>query len=386
MQGFKTAPVLVFFTLLFFVCACIPVPNLQKSAVEISAASITESALPIPTLDQAGNQELLTSLYERVNPGVVAIRVLTVDQDSFQGSGFVYDLKGTIVTNYHVVENAQTIEVDFVDGYRAEGKMVGKDLDSDIAVIHVDVPPEVLKPLLLGNSNVLKVGQTVVAIGNPFGLSGTMTTGIVSALGRTLESMHQSPEGGYYSSADLVQTDAAINPGNSGGPLLNLQGEVIGINRAIQISPTNQIGTPLNSGIGFAVPVNIVKKVVPALLEKGAFNYPYLGITSREELSMQQLIELGVPTNTIGAYVMEVTSGSPADLAGLKGANRRTTIQGLPAGGDWIIAINGHRLTNYSSLLSTLVVQYNTGDTITLTILRDGKEMHLSLTLGERPD
>ena len=386
MQGFKTAPVLVFFTLLFFVCACIPVPNLQKSAVEISAASITESALPIPTFDQAGNQELLTSLYERVNPGVVAIRVLTVDQDSFQGSGFVYDLKGTIVTNYHVVENAQTIEVDFVDGYRAEGKMVGKDLDSDIAVIHVDVPPEVLKPLLLGNSNVLKVGQTVVAIGNPFGLSGTMTTGIVSALGRTLESMHQSPEGGYYSSADLVQTDAAINPGNSGGPLLNLQGEVIGINRAIQISPTNQIGTPLNSGIGFAVPVNIVKKVVPALLEKGAFNYPYLGITSREELSMQQLIELGVPTNTVGAYVMEVTSGSPADLAGLKGANRRTTIQGLPAGGDWIIAINGHRLTNYSSLLSTLVVQYNTGDTITLTILRDGKEMHLSLTLGERPD
>jgi len=213
-----------------------------------------------------------------------------------------------------------------------------------------------------------------------------MTTGIVSALGRTLESMHQSPDGGYFSSADLVQTDAAINPGNSGGPLLNLQGEVIGINRAIQTTATNQLGTPLNSGIGFAVPVDIVKKVVPALIEKGFFDYPYLGITSREELSMQNLIELGVPTNTVGAYVIEVTSGSPADRAGLKGAIRRTTIQGLPSGGDWIIAVNGHRLTDYSSLLSNLVVNYNTGDTIILTILRAGQEMQLSLTLGKRPD
>ena len=386
MQGFKTSPVVAFFTLLVFACACVPIPNIQKTTAELLAAPFTESVLPMPASDQAANQEILTSLYERVNPGVVAIRVQTVDQDSFQGSGFVYDLKGTIVTNYHVVESAQAIEVDFADGYRAEGKLVGKDLDSDIAVIHVDVSPGVLKPLLLGNSNGLKVGQTVVAIGNPFGLSGTMTTGIVSALGRTLESLHQSPDGGYFSSADLVQTDAAINPGNSGGPLLNLQGEVIGINRAIQTTATNQLGTPLNSGIGFAVPVDIIKKVVPAILEKGFFDYPYLGISSQEELSMQNLIELGVPTNTVGAYVIEVTSGSPADKAGLKGANRQTTIQGLPAGGDWIIAINGHRLTDYSSLLSALVVQYNTGDTITLTILRDGKEMQLSLTLGERPD
>ena len=386
MQGFKTSPVVAILILLIFVCACIPIPYIQKTTANLFPAPVTESALPMPTLDQAANQELLTSLYERVNPGVVAIRVQTIDQDSFQGSGFVYDQKGTIVTNYHVVENAQAIEVDFSNGYRAEGKLVGKDLDSDIAVIHVDVPLAILKPLLLGNSNLLKVGQTVVAIGNPFGLSGTMTTGIVSALGRTLESMHQSPDGGYFSSADLVQTDAAINPGNSGGPLLNLQGEVIGINRAIQTTATNQLGTPLNSGIGFAVPVNIVKKVVPALIEKGFFDYPYLGITSREELSMQNLIELGVPTNTVGAYVIEVTSGSPADRAGLKGAIRRTTIQGLPSGGDWIIAVNGHRLTDYSSLLSNLVVNYNVGDTITLTILRGGKEMQLSLTLGKRPD
>jgi len=161
---------------------------------------------------------------------------------------------------------------------------------------------------------------------------------------------------------------------------------VIGINRAIQTTATNQLGTPLNSGIGFAVPVDIVKKVVPALIEKGFFDYPYLGITSREELSMQNLIELGVPTNTVGAYVIEVTSGSPADRAGLKGAIRLTTIQGLPAGGDWIIAIDGHRLTDYSNLISNLVVHYNVGDTINLTILRAGQEMQLPLTLGKRPD
>jgi S1-C subfamily serine protease len=386
MQGFRGLPVLGLFSLLVHICACIPIPNLQIPTANSSPVPMTESALPVLSQEQAGYQELLTGLYERVNPGVVAIRIQTINKDSFQGSGFVYDLNGTIATNFHVVENAQTIEVDFADGYRAEGKLIGKDSDSDIAVIHVEVPTDVLKPLLLGNSNSLKVGQTVVAIGNPFGLSGTMTTGIVSALGRTLESMHQSPDGGYFSSADLIQTDAAINPGNSGGPLLNLQGEVIGINRAIQTSTTNQLGTPLNSGIGFAISVDIIKKVVPALIEKGFFKYPYLGITSREELSMQNLIELGVPTNTVGAYVMDVTPGSPADEAGLKGANRQTDTQGLPAGGDWIIAINGHRLTSYSTLLSAMVVQYNTGDTIILTILRDGKEIQLLLTLGERPD
>jgi S1-C subfamily serine protease len=385
-QGFKITPVVAIIILLVFVCACIPIPNIQETTANLLSAPVTQPALPMPTLDQAGDQALLTSLYEHVNPGVVAIRVLTVDQDSFQGSGFVYDQKGTIVTNYHVVENAQTIEVDFADGYRAEGKLIGKDLDSDIAVIQIEVPPAELKPLLLGNSSEVKVGQTVVAIGNPFGLSGTMTTGIVSALGRTLESLHQSPDGGFFSSADLVQTDAAINPGNSGGPLLNLRGEVIGINRAIQTTATNQLNTPLNSGVGFAVPVDIVKKAVPALIEKGFFEYPYLGIASREKLSMQNLIALGVPTNTVGAYVLEVTSGGPADKAGLKGANPQTSIRGLPTGGDWIIAINGHRLTDYSSLISNLVVQYNVGDTITLTILRDGQETQLPLTLGKRPD
>jgi S1-C subfamily serine protease len=384
-RGFKILPAAIILILSFYVNACIPFLNLQKLNTATSTAQVTESVIQIPALNNSGGQESLTSLYERVNPGVVAIRVQTVSQDNYQGSGFVYDQKGNIVSNYHVVENAQTIEVVFADGYRAEGKLIGSDLDSDIAVIHVEVPPEVLKPLLIGISSEVKVGQTVVAIGNPFGLSGTMTTGIVSALGRTLESLHQSPDGGYYSSADLIQTDASINPGNSGGPLLNLSGEVIGINRAIQTSSTNQFNSPLNSGVGFAVPVSIVKKVVPALIEKGFYDYPYLGIGSREELTLQDLIALGVPTNTIGAYVLNVAAGGPADKTGLKGGNRETTSLGLLAGGDWIIAIDGFRIIDYSSLISNLIVQHNTGDTVTLTILRGGQEMQLALMLDKRP-
>jgi len=384
-QRYKTSSVVVFLFLLVLICACVPIPNLQNTTANLFSVPVTQPPIPMPTLDQATNEELFTSLYERINPGVVDVRVQTTDQENEQGSGFVYDQKGNIVTNYHVIENAQSIEVDFADGLRAEGKLIGKDLDSDIAVIHVDVPSEVLKPLHLGNSNAVKVGQAVVAIGNPFGLSGTMTMGIVSARGRVLESLHQSPDGGYFSSADLIQTDAAINPGNSGGPLLNLHGEVIGINRAIRTTATNQLGTPINSGIGFAIPVDIVKKVIPALIEKGYFDYPYLGISSRDNLFIQDLKVLEVPANTVGVYVLEVTSGGPADKAGLKGANRRTTNQSLPAGGDWIIAINGQRLNTYSNLLSSLVIQYNAGDTITLTILRNGQEMQLPLTLGKRP-
>jgi S1-C subfamily serine protease len=385
-RGNKTIPTALILILPLLVSACFPILNLQKPITETSTAQLTQTGLLIPNPNKASDQELLTSLYERVNPGVVAIRVQTVSQDNYQGSGFVYDQIGNIISNYHVVENAQTIEVDFADGFRAEGKLIGSDLDSDIAVIRVVVPPEQLKPLLLGKSSEVKVGQTVVAIGNPFGLSGTMTTGIVSALGRTLESLHQSPDGGYFSSADLIQTDASINPGNSGGPLLNLSGEVIGINRAIQTSSTNQLNSPLNSGVGFAVPVSILKKVVPVLIEKGFYNYPYMGIGSREELTLQDLIALGVPTNTVGAYVLDVTSGGPADQAGLKGGNRETTIQGLLAGGDWIIAIDGLRIIGYSSLISNLAVQHTAGDTITLTVLRGGQEIQLALTLEKRPN
>jgi S1-C subfamily serine protease len=385
-RGNKTLPAGIILILPFFVSACFPILNPPTPITATSTSQVTVTSIQIPSLNKTGDQDLLTSLYERVNPGVVAIRVQTVSQDSYQGSGFVFDQKGNIVSNYHLVENAQSIEVDFADGYRAEAKLIGSDLDSDIAVIHVEVPPQELKPLLLGIASEVKVGQTVVAIGNPFGLSGTMTTGIVSALGRTLESLHPSPDGGYYSSADLIQTDASINPGNSGGPLLNLKGEVIGINRAIQTSATNQLNTPLNSGVGFAIPVSIVKKVVPALIEKGFYDYPDLGIGSREELTLQDLVALGVPTNTVGVYVLDVTFGGPADKAGLKGGSRETASQGLLAGGDWIVAIDGLRIMDYSSLISNLAILHNTGETITLTILRGGHEIQLALTLEKRPN
>ena len=198
------------------------------------------------------------ALYESVSPGTVAIIT-----DQGQGSGFVYDGQGNIVTNYHVIEGATTVEVRFTSGYMAYGTIVGTDLDSDLAIVKVDAPAGELHPLPLGDSTSLKVGQTVVAIGNPFGLNSTMTVGIVSALGRTLDSAHETSDGNFFTAGDIIQTDAAINPGNSGGPLFNINGEVIGINRAIRTNSTTATGQPVNSGIGFAISVNMVKRVAP---------------------------------------------------------------------------------------------------------------------------
>lgn len=209
-------------------------------------------------------QDNLVQLYESVSPGVVSIQVYS-DLGSGLGSGFVIDQEGHIVTNYHVVEVAREVEVHFPSGLKVYGEVIGVDLDSDLAVIKVDVDPDDLHPLPLGDSDQLRVGQTVVAIGNPFGLSGTMTVGIVSARGRTLESIRQTEGGAFFTAGDLIQTDASINPGNSGGPLLNLNGEVIGINRALRTSGNGIFSTSSNTGIGFAVSSNIVKRVVPTL-------------------------------------------------------------------------------------------------------------------------
>ena len=237
-------------------------------------------ALPQRAVDLEYQDTLLTSLYEQVNPGIVAIQVLSQGGGSL-GSGFVFDKQGHIVTNYHVVEGAQDLEVDFPSGLKVRGEVIGKDTDSDIAVIKVKAPEAALFPLELGDSEQIKVGQSVIAIGNPFGLTGTMTIGIVSARGRTFDSIRQAPDGANFSAGGLIQTDAAINPGNSGGPLLDLKGRVIGINRAIRTTNTTQEGEPSNSGVGFAVPINIVKRVVPVLIEKGSYDYPYLGVSSQ---------------------------------------------------------------------------------------------------------
>jgi len=336
---------------------------------------------------QADQQDRLVAIYDQVSPGVVAVQTSQADGTMFGfGSGWVYNTEGYVITNYHVVDGADKYEVDFPSGDKVFGTLVGTDLDSDLAVLQVNVPASVLHPLTLGDSDQLKVGQTVVAIGNPFWLNGTMTTGIVSALGRTIQSNRQVPGSSsqYFSAADIIQTDAALNPGNSGGPLLNLNGEVIGVNRAIVTTSTNSTGDPTNSGIGFAISINIIKRVVPYLIRDGKYDYPYLGITSQDNLPLQYLQELGLKQYT-GVYIITVTPGSPADKAGLRSGTQTTSISGLYAGGDLIVAVDGQTMLDYNTMLKYLFDNKSPGDTILLTVLRDDQHVDLTLTLGKRP-
>jgi len=364
--------------------------GLPKAAPTITPIAQLPQITPLPTMAPVNPNvqtldETLVSLYERVNPGVVAIRVLT-QQGGGLGSGFVFDAAGYVVTNYHVVENETDLEVDFSSGFKTRGEVIGIDIDSDLAIVKVSAPAEELHPLPLGDSALIKVGQTVVAIGNPFGLNGTMTTGVISALGRTLESMRAAPGGGQFTAGDIIQTDTAINPGNSGGPLLNLKGEVIGVNRAIRtFNFTNdEMPEPLNSGVGFAIAINIVKRVAPALIAEGHYDYPYLGITSLDDISLLEQEALDLPRST-GAYVTGVTSDGPADKAGLRGGSASTDFAGLYAGGDLIIAIDGQPVRQFGDLLSYLINYKSPGDLVALTVLREGREIRVELTLGKRP-
>ena len=266
---------------LILAIACSSSFNISDITTEVKPTEVTvekdEAIREVMVADITDTGDLLVSVYDKVSPGVVAIQTLSSDGGGL-GSGFVYDKQGHIITNYHVIEDAVDFEIDFPSGEKVHGEVIGSDLDSDIAVIKVDVPSDVLVPLTLGSSDSLRVGQPVVAIGNPYGYKSTMTLGIVSAKGRTLESIRESPSGGLFSAGALIQTDASINPGNSGGPLLNLSGDVIGINRAIKTNIASQLGELENSGIGFAVTVDIVKRVVPELIANGKYDYPYLGI------------------------------------------------------------------------------------------------------------
>jgi S1-C subfamily serine protease len=347
-------------------------PSVDEAVTPLPSSGDISTSQPI-TLDHEPREDILVAVYERINPGVVSILVRTRSGRS-EGSGFVFDKEGHIVTNYHVVEGGDHLEVGFPSGLRAWGEVIGIDIDSDLAVIKVDVNPEALHPIPLGDSSQVSIGQTVMAIGNPFSLSGTMTVGIISGQGRTLESLRTSPEGGTFTAGDLIQTDAAINPGNSGGPLVNLDGEVIGVNRAIRTFNFTEQADPLNSGIGFAIPANIVNRVVPALITEGRYDYPYLGIsTTRDEITLLDQEELGLSQYT-GAFVTSVVPGSPADQAGLRG------------GQDLIIAVDGIPVHEFGELLSYLFNYKSPGDTITFTILRGEQELEIDLILGERPD
>jgi 2-alkenal reductase len=327
---------------------------------------------------------LLVNLYERVNPSVVYIEVLAEQGELIEalgsGSGFVIDTEGHIVTNNHVIELADVVNVTFSDGTFVEGEVLGADPYSDLAVVQVDLPPDRLAPLELGNSDTLRVGQRVIAIGNPFGLEGTMTLGIISALGRTLPAQ-VTQEAGLFSNPEIIQTDAAINPGNSGGPLLNTRGQVVGVDVAIRST------TGVNSGVGFAVPVDTVKRIVPDLIAEGAYAYPYLGIVSNNRFTLAELAEpLDLPV-TRGVLISEVTAGHAAAEAGLRGGDREVEVQGISvrAGGDIIVAIDGYRLRDFDDLIAYLVRETEVGQEVVLTIIRDGETMELPVTLGERP-
>lgn len=352
----------------------------EPEAAASSEPSTTTYVIP----DEVLRQDALVGLYQNVSPGVVSIQVVS-DAGSSLGSGFVVDKAGHIVTNYHVVEGATRVEVNFQSGIKVYGEVVGVDLDSDLAVIQVDVDPEDLVPLTIGDSSQVKVGQTVVAIGNPYGLSGTMTVGIVSARGRTLESIRQTSEGNYFTAGDLIQTDATINPGNSGGPLLNLNGEVIGINRAIQTSGTTYTGSTVTTGIGFAVSSNILSLVLPSLIRGETYVYPYLGLSFfPSTLSLTDAEILGVGQAT-GAYVLDVVPGGPSDQAGLRAGDQPTQYAGYYAGGDLILAVDGQEVLQFSDLLNYMMLNKHPGDEIVLTVLRGDQTLELTVTLGERP-
>lgn len=349
--------------------------------VQPTAAPVNQAAPPIlpEPNDPAKSNEVLVALYAQVLPGVVSINTGTS-----LGSGFVFDSEGHVITNQHVVDGASEVEVAFTSGFKAYGTVIGSDIDADIAVVKVDAPAEEIHPLAIGDSNALQVGQAVVAIGNPFGLNGTMTQGIISGLGRT-QFAHASPEGGFFSTADIIQTDAAINPGNSGGPLFNLDGEVVGVNQSIRTDNINQTtGNAVNSGVGFSISINLVKRVAAGLIRDGEYNYPYLGISSRSDLSLAEIEALGLQTYT-GAYVVTVTPGGPADKAGVRAGDKPTSNPNLNAGGDVITAIDGNPVASFDDMLSYLITNKSPGDTVVLTVLRDGQPLDISVTLEERP-
>ena len=334
----------------------------------------TSTSLPDDPLALAyAEEQLFTELYQRVSPSVVYIAITTGSlSGSGSGSGFVWDTEGHIVTNNHVVESASRIEVTFADGTTAKAKVVGTDPDSDLAVIKVDVPASRLHPMELGDSDALRVGQRAIAIGNPFGFEQTMTTGIVSGLGRVVR------QNSGFSLPQLVQTDAAINPGNSGGPLLDSHGRVIGVTTLIY----SNSGT--NAGVGFAVPVNTVKRVVPSLIGTGSYADPWLGI---QGTSITPLLaeELDLPVEQ-GVLVQTVVQDGPAAKAGLQGGDRQVRFEGalLATDGDIIVAIDGVSVQDMDDLIVYLAGR-SVGQKVTLTVLSDGRQQRIQVTLGERP-
>jgi len=353
------------------------------STVLSTAASpapvVIQQANPVqPVAPSTDSERSFSSIYNQVSPSVVSINVSGTSSDGSQfqaaGTGFVIDQQGHIVTNDHVVDSTNSIEVNFLDGMIVKADVVGVDRDSDLAVSKVDVPANELKPVTMGDSDKLFIGETTLAIGSPFNQRWTLTTGIVSALDRTISGQTQ------YSVGSAIQTDAAINPGNSGGPLLNLQGEVIGVNSQI-LSESNS-----SSGVGFAIPINLVKRVSQEIINTGKVQYSYLGISAASGIDLSLIEALNVPNNTQGVVVGEVQPNGPAAQAGLKSAAGGNTRSSEPTSADIITAIDGMKITDMSGLISYLANNTTPGQTINLTVLRDGSPINVPVTLTARPD
>jgi S1-C subfamily serine protease len=372
----------------------------------------TPEPVAIPTLQPASRGSIETiqagfsDVYKEVLPSVVNIQVVQIfeqgvapDSETFPfefpfqspedafpnrraglGSGFLWDKEGHIVTNNHVVENADQISVTFHDGTSVDGIVIGADRDSDLAVVKVDYPAERLQPIQVADSTQVEVGQLVAAIGNPFGLQGTMTIGIISALGRSLPIGSRAFQGSTYAIPDVIQTDAPINPGNSGGVLVDMDAKLIGVPTAIESS------SGVNAGIGFVVPSVIVQKVVPELIKKGSYDHPWIGI-SGTTLNSKIAEKMDLARDQRGILVVDVIPESPADEAGLNGSDHLADIDGqeIRLGGDVIVQIDSQPTQDFEDLTAYLSRYTVTGQTVVLTILRDGAQETLDLTLGVRP-
>ena len=319
----------------------------------------------------------LIEIFDNSEAGVVRVNVERSEDDAVPtgvGSGFVFDKKGNIITNAHVIEDAKKVVVTFLDGRSYNAEIIGSDEFTDIAVIKVNADLALLHPLSLGDSSNLRVGEPIAAIGNPFGLSGSMTSGIVSQLGRLL------PSGAGYSIPDVIQTDAAINPGNSGGPLLNMRGEIVGINTAIQ-SATGEF-----TGVGFAVPSQTVAKIVPSLIQNGEYKHPWIGISGRDiDPDLAKVLNLN---DAVGFLIVTVVPDSPAEKAGLVGSEKTVELEGVEytIGGDIILAVDGVEVRKISDILIHLQRGKAVGDEMVLEILRDNRTTQVTIVLGERPN
>ena len=374
----------------------------QAQATPTQSAIVPVAQPPASTSgDVAAYQAAMESVYQKVNPSVVSIQVIEAATSSSGnslnpfgnssgsgvalGSGFVWDTQGHIITNNHVVSGASSITVTFSDGTTVDASVVGTDPNADLAVLKVSAPAKLLVPVSVADSTQVKVGELVIAIGNPYGLANTMTHGIISALARTLpvglDNQNQTTQTTpAYNIPDIIQTDAPINPGNSGGVLVDMNGDLVGVTAAIESSSNS------NSGIGFVIPSEIVNKVVVPIIKTGKFDHPYLGITV-SSVTSEVIQAMGLSADAKGALIISVTPGGPAAKANLQGGTNQISVNGgtMTVGGDIITAVGDHAITSNDDLISYIFLHTNAGDTVTLTILRQGKEIKVPVTIGVFP-